>query len=59
LRDSAASTVEQMNRHRVVFGKNGKHRANMLFAPVACRDAHPVLMQTIGPSTKTKEQKVI
>jgi hypothetical protein len=52
--DSAASTVEQMYRHLVVFGKSGMHRANTLFAPVACRDARPVLMQKLGPSTKTK-----
>src|ERR1019366_10239020 len=28
--DSAASTVEQMHRHLIVFGKSGKHRANTL-----------------------------
>jgi hypothetical protein len=36
---SAASTVEQLNRHQVVFGKSGKHHANTLSVPVACRDA--------------------
>jgi len=53
--DSAASTVEQMHRHLIVFGKSGKHRANTLAAPVGFRDGRSVLMQNISPSIKTKK----
>jgi hypothetical protein len=59
LSDSAASTVEQMYRHLIVFGKSGKHRANTLAAPVEFRDGHPVLRQNIGSPIKTKKEMVI
>jgi hypothetical protein len=52
---SAASTVEQLNRHQVVFGKSGKHHANTLSVPVARRDARSVLMQNISPLLKTRK----
>jgi hypothetical protein len=55
LSDSAASTVEQMYRHLIVFGKSGKHRANTLAAPVGFRDGHPVPMQNISSPIKTKK----